>query len=255
MTLDTVEYERIDGVAWVRLRRPESHNALNPEMVARVVTLIDEASADDAVGAIVLAGGEQAFTTGLDLKRAHGLSADEFREQIDGFQRLASALYLSAKPTIAAVSGYAYGGGLEIALNCDARIATPSARFACPEVGWGLTLTNGSSIHLRNVVGEGWARELLLFGTVVDAELAQRIGLVTRLVADERLELAATEMAQRAASGSPRAQRLTKRLLADPRWDKVLEQEADAVIEGFTSGDVVRRLEEFVSRAGAGSGS
>lgn len=246
----TFERDTIGSVAVLRLRRPELHNALDPELLNELLSGADAAANDPDVRAIVLTGGPEAFTTGEDLRRASELDADGFREQIKSFQRLASVLRLTPKPTIAAVAGYAYGGGLELAVNCDARIVADNARFACPEVEWGMTLTNGASILLRRLVGESWARELLLFGRVVDAELALRIGLATRVVDTDELEQRAVEMAQVAAGYSSQGIALTKGLLNAeyPSWDAVLDAETEAVTRAFASGDVKQRLHRFANR-------
>jgi len=199
---------------------------------------------------MVLTGGPTAFTTGEDLVTATTLEREAFRRQIGQFQDLATALRFAPKPVVAAIAGPAYGGGLEIAVNCDVRIAADNARFACPEVEWSLTLSNGSSVLLRRVVGEGWARELLLFGTVLDAETALRIGLVTRVVPVADLEPQALAMAHRSAEYAPGAVASTKDLLnADPRpWDATLEAETDAVVRGFYDDSAQARLRAFAER-------
>jgi enoyl-CoA hydratase/carnithine racemase len=250
----SVDVEQVGRVAVIRLRRPEVHNALDPETLAALLRAAEAATDDPAVGAVVLTGGPRAFSTGEDLRRAAALDAAAFREQIAAFQRLATVLRHAPKPTIAAVAGYAYGGGLELAVNCDARIAAGNARFACPEVEWGLTLTNGSSLLLRRLVGDGWARELLLFGRVVDAPLALRIGLVSRVVELDDLERRAIEMAEAAAGFSAQAVRLTKALLNDEHagWDAVLEAETEAVARAFASDDVTARLRAFADRKRGG---
>jgi enoyl-CoA hydratase/carnithine racemase len=127
------------------------------------------------------------------------------------------------------------------------RVAATTATFACPETKWGLTITNGASLLLRRLVGEGWARELMVLGTVVDAETALRIGLVTRLVDPEELDDRTLELATQAAALDPGAMRLTKRLLnADPMpWQAVLDAEIEAVAEGFGSPAARERLASF----------
>ena len=201
--MSTIEVERDGPVAVIRLNRREVHNALDPPMLTALLAAVVAAAADDEVRAIVLTGGPTAFTTGEDLVTATTLDNEAFRHQIGQFQELATALRFAPKPVVAAIAGPAYGGGLEIAVNCDVRIAADNARFACPEVEWSLTLSNGSSVLLRRVVGEGWARELLLFGTVLDADTALRIGLVTRVVPIVDLEPQALAMAHRAAEYAP----------------------------------------------------
>jgi enoyl-CoA hydratase/carnithine racemase len=248
--MSTVEITRDGPVAVIRLRRPEVHNALDPDMLDRLLQTVRDTAGDASVRAIVLTGGERAFTTGEDLVTAAGLSEAQMRAQAGQFQELATALRFAPQPVVAAVGGYAYGGGLEIAVNCDLRIAGDNARFACPEVEWSLTLSNGSSLLLRRLIGEGWTRELLLFGTVLDAAQALRVGLVTRVVPVAELEEHAVAAAHRAAGYAREAVRLTKELLnADPRpWPATLDAEAEAVMEGFGNEELRERLRRFAER-------
>jgi enoyl-CoA hydratase/carnithine racemase len=248
--MSTVEEIRDGPVTLIRMNRPEVHNALDPAMLDLLLSKVRAAVADPAVRAIVLTGGPRAFTTGEDLATAAGLSDGEMRAQADHFQELATALRFAPQPVVAAVCGYAYGGGLEIAVNCDLRIAGANARFACPEVEWSLTLSNGSSVLLRRLIGEGWTRELLLFGTVLDAHEAARVGLVTRVVPVDELEEHALGLAHKAATYAPGAVRLTKELLnADPRpWQQTLDAEGAAVMAGFGDEELQERLRRFADR-------
>ena len=248
--MSTIEVERHDAVALIRMTRPEVLNALDPAMLTTLLTTVQGCAADASVRAIVLTGGPKAFTTGEDLITAATLDETAFRRQIGQFQALATALRFAPQPVVAAVGGAAYGGGLEIAVNCDVRIAADNARFACPEVEWSLTLSNGSSVLLRRAIGESWTRELLLFGAVLDADAALRVGLVSRVVPAAELEARALEMAQRAAAYAPGAMRLTKELLnADPRpWGHTVSAELEAVVEGFLDGSARERLRRFAER-------
>lgn len=248
--MSTVEVTRDGPVAVIHMNRPEVHNALDPASLDLLLRTVRETTADPDVRSIVLTGGTKAFNTGEDLVAAASLTADQMKAQAAQFQELATALRFAPQPVIAAVGGYAYGGGLEIAVNCDARIAADNAKFACPEVEWSLTLSNGSSVLLRQLIGEGWTRELLLFGTVLDATSALRVGLVTRVVPVYELEARAVAMAQQAAQYAKEAVRLTKELLnADPRpWEETLEAEAAAVLEGFANDELQQRLRTFAER-------
>jgi enoyl-CoA hydratase len=248
--MSTVEVTRDGAVAVIHMRRPEVHNALDPQMLSRLLQTVRDTAGDASVRAIVLTGGERAFTTGEDLVTAAGLSGAQMSAQAGQFQELATALRFAPQPVVAAVGGYAYGGGLEIAVNCDLRIAGDNARFACPEVEWSLTLSNGSSVLLRRLIGEGWTRELLLFGTVFDAAQALRVGLVTRVVPVAELEEHAIAAARQAAGYARDAVRLTKELLnADPRpWSATLEAEAEAVLAGFGNEELQERLRRFAER-------
>jgi enoyl-CoA hydratase/carnithine racemase len=225
-----------DGpVRTLTLNRPEVLNAFDSPMLSELRSALAAAIEDSSVRAIVLTGAGRAFCTGEDLRAAQRLDAAGFAGQIEVLQALASELWHAPKPVIAAVAGPAFGGGLELALNCDVRVAAASARFACPETKWALTITNGSSLLLRRLVGEGWAREIALLGTEVDAETALRIGLVTRVVEDARAE--AARLAATVAALDPAAVAATKRLLnADPApFAAVLDAEREAVVRGFTA--------------------
>ena len=248
--MTTAEVRRDGPVAVIRMNRPEVHNALDPEMLDLLVDSVGSTAADESVRAIVLTGGRTAFTTGEDLIAAAHFDPSAGKRQAARFQELATALRFARQPVIAAIGGYAYGGGLEIAVSCDARIAADNARFACPEVEWSLTLSNGSSVLLRQLIGEGWTRELLLFGAVLDATSALRVGLVTRVVPVYDLEPQAVAMAHRAASFSASALKRTKDLLnADPRpWQETLAAETAAVVAGLGNEELQQRLRRFADR-------
>jgi enoyl-CoA hydratase/carnithine racemase len=242
-----IEQEQAGPVRTIVLNRPEVLNAFDEAMLGALRTALGDAVADPEVRAIVLTGGARAFCTGEDLRAARRLDERGFRTQITTLQQLATELRDAPTPVIAAVAGPAYGGGLELAVNCDVRVAARSARFACPETKWGLTITNGASLLLRRLVGEGWARELALLGTVVDAEEAHRIGLVTRVVPDDELRAEAGRLGARLAELDAGAVAASKRLLnADPApWADVLEAEQEAVERGFAAPAVRERLDAF----------
>src|SRR5687767_9129921 len=221
--MPAIEQEQAGAVRTIALNRPAVLNAFDEPMLAELRAALGDAVGDPEVRGIVVCGRGRAFCTGEDLHAARQLDAPAFRAQIETLQRLATELREAPTPVIAAVAGPAYGGGLELAVNCDARVAAASARFACPETKWGLTITNGASLLLRRLVGEGWAREIALFGTVVAADEALRIGLVTRVVADVDVQAEAVRLATRLAELDPAAVAATKRLLsADPApWPAV----------------------------------
>jgi enoyl-CoA hydratase len=242
--------EKNTGVATVRLRRPEKLNALDRATLKAFVEAIDTTLSDVSISAVIVTGGSDAFCTGEDLDEVNDLSESEFEDQIADFQHLASSIRNAPKVFLAAMGGPAYGGGLEIALNCDLRIAADNARFACPEVRWGLTMTNGCSVLLTRVVGDSWARELALAGTEIDATKAHAIGLVTRVVSPEHLIEEANGLARTVASHSSSAVRASKDLLNsdDPAWQTALEVETKAVLSAFGSSDAKERLSSFPNR-------
>jgi 2-(1,2-epoxy-1,2-dihydrophenyl)acetyl-CoA isomerase len=235
------------AVRTITLNRPEVLNAFDGAMLTELREAVGDAAADPAVRALVLTGGPRAFCTGEDLRAAQRLDDAGFRAQIDALQALATELREAPVPVLAAIAGPAFGGGLELAVDCDVRIAAASARFACPETAWALTITNGATLLLRRLVGEGWAREIALLGTEVDAATALRIGLVTRVVPDDALEAEVAALAARVAAFDADAVAATKRLLnADPApWEAVLAAERDAVVRGFASRAARERIAAF----------
>ncbi|MBX3529004.1 MAG: enoyl-CoA hydratase/isomerase family protein [Rhizobiaceae bacterium] len=202
-----VETEFHGEVALVALNRPDQLNAINEEIRLLLPQVLEELEHDDAVRVILLHGGTaRGFCAGADIKEIRAAeTALQVRERnmrrawIDGFDRV-------TKPVIAAVHGHCLGGGMEMALACDIRIASPDAVFALPETGLGLIPGAGGTQRLHRLVGQGRALDLLLTGDRIDAAEAHRIGLVTRLAADRQSLLdEALALAQRIAGRAPLA--------------------------------------------------
>ena len=206
-----------DFVATVTLDRPEAMNSLDPESVAQLRDAWAEISRNDDVRAAVLtAAGDRAFCTGADLKKT--MPPKESFAQLhfgsagaESFASVLSRLHTD-KPVIAAINGYALGGGLELALLCDVRIASSKAIFALPEVGIGSIPGAGGTQRLIRVVGRSDAMMLLLTGERIDAAEALRIGLVSRVVEPEALQEAARALALKIAGNAPLAVAAVKRL-------------------------------------------
>src|SRR5205823_14694938 len=166
-----------------------------------------------AVAAVVLAGEGGTFTTGDDLTQTAAMDEAGFAAMIGGFQSITTALRAMPMPVIAAIEGYAVGGGLEIAAACDLRVCAEDTVFFCPETHLGLLLSNGSSSLLPRLIGAGRTRELMLTGRRFDAGWAERAGLVNRVVPKGQVLEAALEMAGEVCRNRPDAVRMTKRLL------------------------------------------
>jgi enoyl-CoA hydratase len=202
----------VDGVvAVLTLDRPQALNAINEEVLASLEEAIPALSEDDRVGAIVLTGaGGKAFAAGADISQFPHLtphSAGAFAERAHAlFERLAT----SPKPTVAAIDGYCLGGGLELALACDLRLASHRSQFGQPEVNLGLIPGWGGTQRLTRLVGPGWAAQLILTGERIDAETALRIGLVNELLAPEDLMPRALQLATRLGRGARQAVALAK---------------------------------------------
>ena len=204
--MDEVTYEVSERVASIGLNRPEKLNAMTDEMYAAIGAAVREAEGDPEVRCIVISGSGRAFTSGHDLGEFAGRS--EWRPWRP--ERFDNGLEC-AKPVIAAVQGYCLAGGLELALFCDIRIADETAQFGCPEVRWGI-LHGYGALRLPGLIGGSDAMRLLLTGEFIDAAEALRIGLVSEVVAPERLASRARELAAAIAANGPAAIRMTKEL-------------------------------------------
>ncbi len=201
-----VRSEKEGPLAWITVDRPERLNALDRSTVGEIRSAVEEAVADAEVRAIALTGsGEKAFVAGADIAEMASLSAAEGQ----AFSRfLAGALGTierSPKPVIAAVNGFALGGGCELAMACHLRIAAENAKFGQPEVGLGLIAGAGGTQRLPRIVGRGRALALLLTGDRIDAREAERIGLVHKVVEPARLHEEVRTIAATIASRGPLA--------------------------------------------------
>ncbi len=201
MAFETITVETRDHVGVVRLDRPEALNALNAALLGELATAIARFEDDAAIGAVVLTGSEKAFAAGADIKEM----AERTYPQtlIDDFM---AGTWLAAsrarKPVIAAVSGYALGGGCELAMMCDIVLATESARFGLPEITLGVIPGAGGTQRLVRAVGKAKAMEMILSGRFMTAEEAERAGLVSRIVPDAELLDEAVKVGEKIASMS-----------------------------------------------------
>jgi enoyl-CoA hydratase len=249
---DLVLYERRDEVAWLTLNRPDQLNALSSEMLGALARGITHAAADEGARAVVVTGAGRAFAAGADIAELQRLTP----LQAEAFSRLGHATFAALEalsvPTIAAVNGFALGGGLELALACDFAWAARRARFGQPEVNLGLIPGFGGTSRLARRVGPGWARELVLAGEPIGSEIAERIGLVNRVYEDEAALAEAAHAAGRAiAKKGPLAVARAKRVLlegqdADVRLAHALEQQAFAGL--FASEDRGEGVAAFLEK-------
>ncbi len=202
---DVVTRELRDGVAFLRMNRPEKHNAFNRELSLAVAGQMDELEADEAVRVVVLAGSGEAFSAGADMTEA--LASVESGGRGDGMAQAVVRVMGFAKPVVAAINGFAFGGGAVLAVACDLRLASERASFRFPGASYGLVV--GGS-QLPRIVGAAKAKELIFTARVVDAQEAERIGLVNRIVPHDALDDAAWELARQIAEQSPDAIRWSK---------------------------------------------
>ena len=200
--------EVADGVGIARLNRPEARNALSPELMSELAELLEAWDADPAIGCIVIAGSDEWFAAGADIKAMRDRSFQEalVTPTAAFWPRLAAL----RTPMIAAVSGYALGGGCELALLCDMIVASETAEFGQPEIMLGIIPGGGGTQRLARVIGKQRAMELVLTGRRVDAEEAKRLGLVNTVAKKKEWLGNAIELAQVVARRPPVAVRLGK---------------------------------------------
>lgn len=201
MTYETILTHIENGVGLITLNRPEALNALNSQITRELSAAVEAMEADESVGAIVLTGSDKAFAAGADIKEIKDKTfIDVFSEQFitASWERIASA----RKPTIAAVSGHAVGGGCELAMMCDIIIAAENARFALPETTIGVIPGAGGTQRLTRVVGKALAMDMILTGRALSAAEAREAGLVSRVVRNGEQVTTALKMAERIACSS-----------------------------------------------------
>jgi enoyl-CoA hydratase len=186
-----------NGIALATINRPDKLNALNADVIADLGRLADAVATDTAVRALIITGaGPKAFVAGADIAELAAVSGGQGRQLAERGQSVVRAFETLEKPVIAAVNGFALGGGCELAMACHIRLAAPNAKFGQPEVKLGLIPGYGGTVRLPRLVGRGIALELLLTARMVDAEEAARIGLVNRVVPAETLLDEARNMAR-----------------------------------------------------------
>ena len=201
MAFDKIIVDISDYIATITLNRPDAMNALNSKLLAELCTALEEADASDKVRCIIITGSEKAFAAGADITEMADKSFVEmytqrfFENETDRFNR-------TRKPIIAAVSGYALGGGCELAMMCDFIIAADNAKFGQPEINLGVIAGLGGSQRLTRFVGKSKAMDMNLTGRFMDAEEAERSGLVSRVVPAKKLIEEATGAAQKIAEKS-----------------------------------------------------
>jgi enoyl-CoA hydratase len=195
MQLENLKLEILDSIAWVTVNRPEKLNALNADTVRELDDAVREVAFDDGVDGIVITGaGDKAFVAGADIAELNRLSPLEAKEYALRGQRVLSTIERLGKPVVAAVNGYALGGGCELAMACHVRVASTNAVFGQPEVKLGLIPGYGGTQRLPRLVGRGRALEILLTGRNLTATEAERIGLVNTVCEPVALTATTTDL-------------------------------------------------------------
>ena len=249
MNLTTLILTKESGYALIQCNRPDVLNAMNMKLMEELVSTLEELDKDNDVRCIVLTGSDKAFAAGADIKEMAEASAMEMvqRDQFARWDRIRKI----KKPIIAAVSGFALGGGCELAMTCDIIIASESAKFGQPEINLGVIPGAGGTQRLTRAVGKAKAMEMVLTGSMLTAEEAKQWGLVVKVVPNEYLVEEAKTMAKLIASKPPMAVRLGKEAILkafDTTMEGGLEFERKNFYMLFASEDQKEGMKAFVEK-------
>lgn len=208
--LKCILYREKDGIGWITLNRPEVLNALNIDLLQELLSVLDRIRTDDAVNAAIITGaGDRAFSAGADIKFLNQATPLEVRRLAQLAVTVHNRIETLGKVVVAAINGYALGGGLELAEACMFRVAVPNAKLGHPEVRIGVVAGWGGTTRLPRLIGKARAAELLLTGGQISAEEAQHLGLVNKVVDGERLLQEAENLVVTILANSPVAVRMT----------------------------------------------
>ncbi len=248
---ETVLYERDGRVAILTVNRPEKLNALNQEVRDQTLAHLEAIERDDAVGAVVVTGaGEKSFIAGADIGEFEGRSPFDQREAMR-FPRVFDVMASFPKPVIAMINGFALGGGCELAMSCDIRVASDRARLGQPEINLGLIPGGGGTQRMPRIVGMGNAMRLILTGDMIGAEEARKIGLVDLVVPHDELREKTLGLAAKIASKSPLTVRVAKEAIrASERLaiEEGILYERDLFCLCFSTEDKKEGVEAFLAK-------
>lgn len=252
MEFKYIIYEKSDGIATIILNRPEAMNAFSKDVVSEILNALEDVRNDDAVRVVVLTGaGEKAFSAGADIRSMVGMTALKARELSLMGEKLCLALENLEKPVIAALNGYALGGGLEVAMSCDLRIASETARMGQTEVNIGLIPGWGGTQRLTRLVGMTKTKELVYLGKMIDAKTAEQIGIVNMVVAPDKFRETVRQFALELASKAPVAVKVAKALInkgSDMGLDSALALEREGFGVVASSEDLKEGVAAFTEK-------
>lgn len=200
---ENIKYEVKGNIGYLTINRPKALNALNTDVLSELSSVLGEIESNDDVKAVILTGEGKAFVAGADIAQMKDLNAVDGRAMMLAGHKVMNAIDRMPKPFIAAVNGFALGGGCELAMACDIRIASDKAKFGQPEVGLGIIPGFGGTQRLARLVGKGLAKYLIYTAELIDANEAMRIGLVEKVVPAEELMAASEKVASAIVSKAP----------------------------------------------------
>ncbi len=201
-----------DGIVRIVINRPEKRNALNLSVRKKLKEILEQVKQDETIKVLVITGaGQEAFIAGGDLNELKDFNAIQMLKYLDTYgQKLYTEFERLPIPTIALIKGYCLGGGCELAMACDIRIATPNARFGVPEVKYGVIPGGGGTQRLARLIGIGRAKELILTGTIINAKEAEKMGLINKMVPMNKIENYVKKLGQQIMAQGPIAVKMAK---------------------------------------------
>ncbi len=250
MKHETIITTKEQAIAVITLNRPDALNALNTQMVTELIDALNDFEKDESVRCIVIAGNESAFSAGADIKEMIDLSAVDMAKT-GHFFPLWDRIGRYPKPIVGALSGFVLGGGLELAMNCDVLIASDTARLGQPEINIGVIPGGGGTQRLTRAVGKYKAMEMILTGTMIGADEAKTLGLVSRVVPKEAFMEEAKRIAKEIASKSPLAIKFAKQAVNkafEMGLSDGLDFERELFYLLFASEDKVEGMKAFLEK-------
>jgi len=246
--------ERRGAVQVLTLDRQEALNAFSPEQIADLRAALADAGADPSVRAVVLTGAGRAFCAGADISRMAGMGVDDAREFAAQGHGMCNDIEALPGPVLAAVNGFALGGGCEVALACDIRLASDAAKMSQPEVALGIPPGWGGTQRLPRICGEGFAKRMILTGAMIGADEALAAGLVSAVHPADALLEAAVAMGEEIAQKSPSAVALSKQLIHRALGERadLLEAEAEAFAQQFANPERLEGMTAFLEKRAPG---
>ncbi len=248
---DTIKVEIFDEIAVVKFNRPKVLNALNAKMTGEIADLFDELAVDDNVRGIIVTGEGRAFMAGSDLTEMKDRDAEAGWKFAQFTNYAFSKVSDIDKPTLCAINGFALGGGLEFSLCCDWRIASENAVIAAPEVGLGIIPCGGGTQRLPRLIGSGRAKELIFTGRKINAEEAERIGIINKVVSSESLMDEALRSMNEVIENSSTALKYVKQAIdtgLDMDLNNGLKAEINAAGMVFASDDKIEGVTAFLEK-------
>ena len=251
MDFKNIALDKEGGVGIVKMNRPAAMNALNSETLGELKEAFGHLKDDDGVKVIVITGEGKAFVAGADIAEMKDMTGEQAKEFSKAGQKVFSKIAGMKKPVIAAVNGFALGGGCELAMACDIRIASEKAKLGQPEVNLGIIPGFAGTQRLSRLVGAAKAKELIFTGDMVDAQTALSIGLVNQVVGPDELMDVCMEMANKIASKGPAAVKLAKKVInrgIEEKLEKGSEYETDEFGECFAKGEAKEGMSAFMEK-------